>query len=217
VRLRFPSWGFKTRSPPDFRGQERWTPEQLATMEKLRDAAMKDSYALDELRYLTYNIGPRISGSPQAAAAVERVASEMRALGAEVKLEPAKVPHWVRGVETAEVVSWAGQAPETTQKVVLTALGGSVATPAEGITAEVVVVDNWRQLAALPPGAAKGKILLFNHKFDKEEAAVGNGLSAYGDAVAYRGGGPSAGAAVGAIAVLVRSAGGRITACRIRE
>ena len=189
-------------------GKSAWTPEQLATMEKLRDAAMKDSYALDELRYLTYNIGPRISGSPQAAAAVERVASEMRALGAEVKLEPAKVPHWVRGVETAEVVSWAGQAPETTQKVVLTALGGSVATPAEGITAEVVVVDNWRQLAALPPGAAKGKILLFNHKFDKEEAAVGNGLSAYGDAVAYRGGGPSAGAAVGAIAVLVRSAGG---------
>jgi carboxypeptidase Q len=189
-------------------GKSAWTPEQLAVMGKLRDAAMKDPYALDELRYLTYNIGPRISGSPQAEAAVQRVASEMRALGAEVTLEPAKVPHWVRGVETAEVVSWAGQAPGITQKVVLTALGGSVATPAEGLTAEVLVVDNWKQLAALPPGAAQGKILLFNHHFDKELAAVGNGLNAYGDGVAYRGGGPSAAAAVGAIAVLVRSVGG---------
>jgi len=189
-------------------GKSAWTPDQLATMDKLRDAAMKDTYALDELSYLTYNIGPRISGSPQAEAAVHRVAGEMRALGAEVTLEPAKVPHWVRGVETAEVVSWAGQTPGTTQKVVLTALGGSVATPAEGVTAEVVVVDDWKQLAALPPGAAKGKILLFNHHFDKELAAVGSGLNAYGDAVAYRAGGPSAGAAVGGIAVLVRSAGG---------
>lgn len=189
-------------------GKSAWTMEQLGVMERLRDAAIKDPYALDELRYLTYNIGPRLSGSPQAEQAVERVAAEMRSLGAEVTLEKAKVPHWVRGVETAEVVSWTGQALGTTQKVVLTALGGSVATPAEGITAEVLVVDNWKQLAALPTGAAKGKILLFNHKFDKEEAAVGNGLSAYGDAVAYRGAGPSAGAALGAVAVLVRSAGG---------
>jgi hypothetical protein len=189
-------------------GKSAWTPEQLATMERLRDAAMKDPYAMDELRYLTYNIGPRLSGSPQAQAAVERVASEMRALGAEVTLEKAKVPHWVRGVETAEVVSWKGQAAGTTQKVVLTALGGSVATPAQGITAEVVVVDDWKHLAALPPGAAKGKILLFNHKFDKELAAEGLGLNAYSDGVAYRGGGPGAAAAVGAIAVLVRSVGG---------
>ena len=53
-------------------------------------------------------------------------------------------PHWVRGAETGELVSWPGQAPGTTQKVVLTALGGSVATPPEGITAEVVVVDDWK-------------------------------------------------------------------------
>ena len=62
---------------------------------------------------------------------MQRVASEMRALGAEVTLEKAKVPHWVRGVETAELVSWPGRLPGTTQKVVLTALGGSVATPRE--------------------------------------------------------------------------------------
>jgi hypothetical protein len=189
-------------------GKSAWTPDQIAVMERLRDAAMKDPYAYNELRHLTDNIGPRLSGSPQAAHAVEYVAAEMRALGAEVTLEKAKVPHWVRGEETAQVVAWPGQTPGTTQKVVLTALGGSVATPPDGITAEVVVVDDWKQLAALPPGSANGRILVFNHKFDKELAAQGSGLNAYGDAVAYRAAGPMAGAAVGAIAVLVRSVGG---------
>jgi len=87
-------------------------------------------------------------------------------------------------------------------------LGGSVATPAEGLTAEVIVVDDWKQLRALPPGFAKGKILLFNRKFNKELAAENHGGAAYGDAVAYRGAGPIAGATVGAVAVLVRSVGG---------
>jgi carboxypeptidase Q len=189
-------------------GKGAWTPEQLATMARLRDAAMSDPYALNELRHLTDNIGPRISGSPQAQQAVEYVAGEMRALGAKVTLEKAMVPHWVRGVETAEVVKWPGQAPGTTQKVVLTALGGSVATPPEGITAEVVVVDSWDQLRALPPGAVKGKILLFNHPFDKELAANGNGLMAYAGGVIYRAMAPAAGAGLGAVAALVRSVGG---------
>ena len=87
-------------------------------------------------------------------------------------------------------------------------VGGSVATSAEGLTAEVVVVDDWKQLSALPPGVVKGKILLFNHKFDKELAAQGGGLNAYGGGVVYRGAGPIAGAAAGAAAVLVRSVGG---------
>jgi hypothetical protein len=130
-------------------GKSAWTQGQLAQMERLRDAALKDPYALNELRHLSNNIGPRLSGSPQAAQAVQYVAAEMRALGAEVTLEKAKVPHWVRGAETGEVVAWPGQTPGTTQKVVLTALGGSVATPADGLTAEVVVVDDWKQLSAL--------------------------------------------------------------------
>jgi hypothetical protein len=189
-------------------GKSAWTPEQLAVMEHLRDAAVSDPYALNQLRHLTDNIGPRISGSPQAGQAVEYVAAQMRALGAEVTLEKAKVPHWVRGAETAEVVAWPGQTPGTTQKIVLTALGGSVATPAEGLTADLVVVDDWKQLSALPPGAVKGKILLFNHKFDKELASQGGGLEAYGGGVVYRGAGPIAGATAGAVAVLVRSVGG---------
>ena len=189
-------------------GKSVWTPEQLTTMERLRDAALNDPYALSELRHLTDNIGPRLSGSPQADQAVHYVAEQMTALGAKVTLEKVMVPHWVRGIETAELIAWPGQTPGTIQKVVLTALGGSVATPAEGLTAEVIVVDDWKQLRALPPGFAKGKILLFNRKFNKELAAENHGGAAYGDAVAYRGAGPIAGATVGAVAVLVRSVGG---------
>jgi hypothetical protein len=189
-------------------GKSAWTSDELATMNRLRDAAMTDPYALNELRHLTDNIGPRLSGSPQAQAAVEYVAAEMRALGAEVTLEKATVPHWVRGVETAELVSWQGQAPGTTQKIVLTALGGSVATPPDGLTAPVIVVDDWRQFRSLPEGAARGKILLFNHKFEKELAAQGGGLFAYGGGVVYRAEGPPAAASAGAVAVLVRSVGG---------
>jgi len=85
-------------------GTSAWTPAQLATMGKLRDAAIADPYALDELRHLTDNIGPRLSGSPQAQQAVEYVAAEMRALGAEVTLEKTSVPHWVRGAETGALV-----------------------------------------------------------------------------------------------------------------
>lgn len=189
-------------------GKSAWTEEQLATMERLRAAAMKSDYAYNELQHLTDNIGPRLSGSPQAQKAVDYVAGEMRSLGADVTLEKVTVPHWVRGMETAELTAWPGQASGTTQKIVLTALGGSTATPPEGITTEVVVVDDWKQLHALPAGAVKGKILLFNHPFDKDLAATGHGLEAYGNGVVYRAAGPIAAAAVGAVAVLVRSVGG---------
>ena len=189
-------------------GKSAWSDEQLHTMERLRDAAMKSDYAYNELEHLSDNIGPRLSGSLQAQKAVDYVAAEMRALGAEVTLERATVPHWVRGAETGELLTWPGQAAGTTQKIVLTALGGSTATPPEGLTAEVLVVDNWQQLHTLPAGAVKGKILLFNHPFDKELAATGHGLEAYGNGVVYRAAGPIAGAADGAVAVLVRSVGG---------
>jgi carboxypeptidase Q len=185
-----------------------WSAEQIATMGRVRDAAMQDSYASKELRHLTDNIGPRLSGSAQAQQAVEYVAAEMRALGAQVQLEKTIVPHWVRGVETGEVVSWPGQAPGTTQKVVLTALGGSGATPAEGLQADVLVVNSFEELERLPPNAAKGKILLFNERFDKQLAGQGQGNAAYGKAVVYRAAGPMIGATAGALAVLIRSVGG---------
>lgn len=185
-----------------------WTEDQVATMAKLRDAAMEDPYALNELRHLTDNIGPRLSGSPQAQKAVDYVAAEMKALGADVHLEKTSVPHWVRGAETGALVSWPGMAEGTTQKIVLTALGGSVPTDPDGLVADVVVVDSFEAAKKLPEGAVKGKILLFNHPFDKRLAAQGDGGNAYGQSVIYRGAGPSVAASLGAVAVLVRSVGG---------
>jgi carboxypeptidase Q len=185
-----------------------WTPQQVATMNKLRDAAIADPYAIAELQHLTGNIGPRLSGSPQAQAAVDYVAAEMKSLGASVQLEKTSVPHWIRGEEKGEVVAWPGMAAGTTQKIVLTALGGSVATPATGLTAAVTVVNSFADLKALPDSAVKGKIILFNELFDKHLAAQGDGTSAYAEAVAYRAAAPTIGASRGAVAALVRSVGG---------
>jgi Zn-dependent M28 family amino/carboxypeptidase len=189
-------------------GTGAWTAQQIATMGQLRDAALADDYAYRQLRHLSNNIGPRPSGSAQAAQAVAYVAAEMRALGATVTLEKTQVPHWVRGEESGALVAWPGMAPATTQKIVLTALGGSVATPPTGVAAQVLVVRSFDDFRQLPAIAAKGKIVLFDHPFDKELAAQGMGDEAYAQSVIYRGAGPSLAASVGAVAVLVRSVGG---------
>jgi Iap family predicted aminopeptidase len=179
--------------------------QELAT---IKSAALADDYAYRQVAHLTENIGPRPSGSLQAKAAVEYVAAELRQLGLDVHLEEVKVPHWVRGAETAELVEYSGHAPGMTQRVVLTALGGSTATPAEGIMADVVVVNNFDELKALGREKVSGKIVLFNEIFDKQKAAAGMAFMAYGEAVRYRGAGPKAAADLGAVAALVRSIGG---------
>jgi Zn-dependent M28 family amino/carboxypeptidase len=165
-------------------------------------------YAYKQVAHLANNIGPRLSGSAQAAKSVEYVASELKAIGCEVQLERLMVPHWVRGEERAALVQFPGQADNTTQKIVLCALGASVATPADGITADVVVAKNFDELKALPREKVAGKIVLFNYPFDKQMAAEGRGGEAYGEAVVYRGDGPSAAARQGAVACLIRSVGG---------
>jgi carboxypeptidase Q len=184
-----------------------YSAELISELKRLQQAALSSDYAYTQVARLSNNIGPRLTGSPQAQQAVEYVAGEMRRLGLEVQLEKLMVPHWVRGVETGEVVQFTGQAPNTTQKIALTALGGSVATPAEGITAEVVVVENFNQLQALGRDRVAGKIVLYNARFDKEMAAQGFAGEAYGQSVVYRGIGASTAARLGAVAALNRSAG----------
>ncbi len=149
-----------------------------------------------------------MSGSAQAAKAVEYVANELKAIGCEVQLEKVMVPHWVRGEETAALIEFPGRAQNTTQKIVLCALGGSVATPPEGIEADVIDVKNFDELKSMPREKVAGKIVLFNYPFDKQLAAEGRGGEAYGEAVVYRSNGPSAAARQGAVACLIRSVGG---------
>ena len=187
--------------------QQNFPASLLEELSKIRDLALTDDYAYNQVAHLTENIGPRPSGSPQAKAAVEYVAGELRKLGLEVHLEDVKVPHWVRGVETAQLVEYPGQAPDSKQKIVLTALGGSTATPADGIIADVVVVNTFDELKALGREKVAGKIVLFNEIFDKQKSAGGLAFVAYGEAVRYRGSGPKAAADLGAAAALIRSVG----------
>ena len=182
--------------------------QTLADLKRLQQAALNSDYAYRRVAHLADNIGPRLSGSAQAAKAVEYVANELKAIGCEVQLEKVMVPHWVRGEETAALIQFPGQAENTTQKIVLCALGASVATPPEGIIAEVIAVKNFDELKALPREKVAGKIVLFNYPFDKQMAAEGRGGEAYGEAVVYRSDGPSAVARQGAVACLIRSVGG---------
>src|SRR5215210_6824167 len=117
-----------------------YSPQLLGELKQIQEAALSSDYAYRQVAHLSNNIGPRLSGSLQAQKAVEYVAAELKALGLEVRLEKTMVPHWIRGEETAALVEFPGQAANTTQKIVFTTLGGSVATPPEGLIAQVVVV-----------------------------------------------------------------------------
>jgi Zn-dependent M28 family amino/carboxypeptidase len=185
-----------------------YSPQFVKEIKQVQQAAFQSDYAYRQLAHLSNNIGPRLSGSAQAQKAVEYVAAELRKLGLEVQLEKVMVPHWVRGEETAALTEYSGMAPGTTQKIVLTANGGSVATPNQGVTAEVVVVNNQEELQTLGRGRVAGKIVLFNARFDQQLADNGFAGPAYGQSVLYRGIGASAAARLGAVAALNRSAGG---------
>src|SRR5438105_5693479 len=180
IFLIYPLLAFAQRPPAP---QEiKYSPQLVSEIKKVQQAALENDYAYRQLAHLSNNIGPRLSGSPQAQAAVEYVAAELRKLGLEVKLEKVMVPHWVRGEETGALIGYPGMAPNTTQRVVLTALGGSVATPAEGLTAEVVAVNNFDELQALGRDRVAGKIVLFNARFDQQLADNGFAGQAYGQA-----------------------------------
>jgi carboxypeptidase Q len=184
-----------------------WTPQELTDLANIEKTALTSNYGYEQLSYLTDSIGPRLTGSPQHQAAVDYVAGEMRKLGLEVTLEKAIVPHWTRGNERGELVSYPGQSKNLSQKIVLTALGHSVATPADGLTAEVVVVNNLDELHALGRERVAGKIVLFNREYDKRVRDAGYSFEGYGDAVRYRAIAPIEAVKLGAVATLVRSVG----------
>ncbi len=154
--------------------------------------------AYETLSWLTDEIGPRPSGSANAARAVEWTTGQFRAWGIDVRTEKVVVPHWVRGDERALLVS------HHDQKIVLTALGGSVATPAAGITADVVEVSSFDELKQLGE-KVRGKIVYFNNPMDLELVKARRSFEAYSRAVIYRGSGASRAAEYGALAAVIRS------------
>lgn len=159
------------------------------TANRLIDAALTDYGGMEKLAYLCDRIGNRLSGSPGLDQAVAWAAAQMKKDGLENVVTPrVKVPHWVRGSESAAIVQ-----PVKRQLTIL-GLGGSIATPKEGITAAVVPVANFDELERKGRAAVEGKIVLFNAPY-----------VSYGRTVIYRHNGPSRAAKLGAVAVLVRS------------
>jgi hypothetical protein len=167
-------------------------------VDRLRDAALKnDEVAYDIVEGLTTEVGPRPAGTESEARAREWAVRRLKALGfANVHVETYDMPVWVRGEERAEILA------PFPQKLVVTALGNSGATPAGGITAQVVGFDSLAELEAAPEAAVRGKIVFLSHGM----SATQDG-SQYGYYGAVRRTGPSVASRKGAAGIVIRSIG----------
>lgn len=174
---------------------------ESAAIDKIYDTSLTNSQCYEWLRSLCTGIGNRLSGSPEAAKAVNWAQSLLDTLGLDsVWLQPCMVPHWVRG--GAEEVRMWEEGREQFVSLPALALGGSVGTAAGGITAGVVEIKSWKELEQLGEKGLRGKIAFFNRPMDPTLIRT---FAAYGGAVDQRVFGASRAAKYGAVAVLVRS------------
>lgn len=164
-------------------------PEEVrAAAARIATAAVESHAAWERVALWTDTFGPRLSGSEALERAIDWALAALADDGlANVHGEPVMVPHWVRGDESATLVS------PRPMSLSLLGLGGSVGTPAEGITAPVLVVSSFDELAERSDEAV-GRIVLFDAPF-----------VSYRDTVQYRGRGAVEAAKHGAVAALVRS------------
>ena len=162
----------------------------VETSLKIISKSLTDSTAYNRLGYMCDTFGPRLSGSKNLENAINWILKEMNNDGLEnVKGEKVAVPTWIRGKESATLLS------PFKKELSMLGLGGSIATPRGGLKAEVIVVNDWDELE-LRSNEVPGKIVLFNAPF-----------TSYGETVAYRYSGASAAAKHGAVASLIRSVG----------
>lgn len=173
------------------------------TIRKIYDKALAEGKSYAMLDYLCNKVGSRLSGSPGAAAAVEYTRHIMEEYGFDsVWLQPVMVPHWVRGQK--EIGRILNSKKMGTVELSVCALGGSVGTGLEGITASVVEVKSFEELATLGTKNVQGRIVFFNRAMDPTQLQT---FSAYGGAVNQRGSGAAQAAKYGAAGVIVRSMG----------
>ncbi len=176
---------------------ETFSAEQLAAATALRDQASLGSGAYAIVESLTTEVGQRMAGSAADARAVAWAEAKFRALGFDrIILQPVRFPIWIRGHESAEVVS---PAPQT---FTITALGWSSATPADGVSAEVVGFANLEALKAADAEQVRGRIAYVSHAMDRRRDGGG-----YSKAVEVRGSGAEIASNKGALALLIRSVG----------
>jgi carboxypeptidase Q len=170
--------------------------DSVATAGALRDRTAAGSRASEWVRELTDLAGPRLAGSSGDRAAVAVALEMLRSIGfANVRAEKVTVPVWVRTAESGEVTA------PVAQKLALAALGGSVATPEDGIEAEVLGVRSYDELEAKKE-MVRGRIVYYDVRTERTKD-----FSGYGKSVVYRGGGASRAAKYGAVGVLIRSIG----------
>ena len=169
-------------------GAQSITDRYRADADRIIDAALKDSTAWNRLGEMTEKFGNRLSGTAALEQTIDWVIARMKEDGLQnVRGEPAMVPVWVRGAESAQMVR------PRVQNLPMLGLGGSIATPPGGITADVLVVGSFSDLTA-KAAQASGKIVLFDVPFTN-----------YGETVQYRARGAVAAAKVGAVGALIRS------------
>ena len=162
----------------------------VETSLKIISKSLTDSTAYNRLGYMCDTFGPRLSGSKNLENAIKWILKEMNSDGFEnVRGEKVAVPTWIRGKESATLLS------PFKKELSMLGLGGSIATPRGGLKAEVIVVNDWDELESRS-NEVPGKIVLFNAPF-----------TSYGETVAYRYSGASAAAKHGAVASLIRSIG----------
>ncbi|WP_426669275.1 M20/M25/M40 family metallo-hydrolase [Mucilaginibacter sp. McL0603] len=168
-------------------------------LRKIYDEELVNGQCYSNLHYLCKNIGPRLSGSANAQKAVEWGKKLMESYGFDhVYLQEVMVPHWVRGAkEVGMIIDGKNKI-----SVPIAALGMSVATPKEGITANIIEVRSLKELDTLGESVIKGKIVFFNRPFDPRFIET---LRSYGTAGDQRNAGPAAAAKYGAVGVIVRS------------
>ncbi|MDA1382834.1 MAG: hypothetical protein O3A22_02935, partial [Bacteroidetes bacterium] len=158
-------------------------PSDSAVIRSIYDEVLTNGEAYENLRVLTKTIGHRLSGSPEAAKAMEWGAELLRNYGADhVYVMPVTVPSWTRGdIANASVEMSSGEK----HNLHITALGGSIETPHNSpVTAEIIVVKHLSDLDTMPRRKTKGKIVLFNRAMDPVLINTG---SAYGGANDQRG------------------------------
>ena len=172
------------------------TQQYQEAAKRIVTATLEGNDAYNKLEDLCVNIGHRLSGSASLEKAIDWAVAAMKKDGQQnVRREKVMVPHWVRGFESAAMVS-----PRYAPFHML-GLGGSIGTPAGGITAPVIVVSDEDELNAVAD-QVPGKIVLFNKvmpPYDPERGA------SYGTTVKYRRQGARLAAEKGAVASLVRS------------
>ncbi len=109
------------------------SPQLLERASQLAEEALADTLAYGLVESLTTEVGPRLAGTGSEARARQWAVAKLKALGfANVRIEPFELPVWVRGVERAEITA------PFPQPLVITALGGSVATGPDGVEGELV-------------------------------------------------------------------------------